>query len=215
MLYTKEWKCYPARMMTKTEIVWRHLLVASLDRSVSRHRSVTALAEELGFGISTVHKALQRPAAMGAVQIHGSGGVRVLDPGRLLLLWAGNRNLQRDLVFESSVNLPAPVVERTLPSDRFILGGFGAVVAHERGNRISDYDRVICYGAPDDLPDEVRKGSDGETVVTVLEPDPLLADYGRVTPLAQAYVDLFNTPGWPAERFVSFLNSRILLPRAA
>lgn len=202
-------------MLTKTEIVWRHLLVASLERSVSRHSSVTALAGELGLGISTVHKALQRPATMGAVRIQGSGGVRVLDPGRLLLLWAGNRNLQRDLVFEAAIDLPAPVIERMLPSDRFILGGFGAVVAHERGNRISDYDRVICYGAPDDLPDGVRKASAGAITVTVLEPDPVLATYGRVTPLAQAYADLFNTPGWPAERFVSFLSSRILFPRAA
>ena len=203
-----------ASVLTKTEIVWRHLLVASLERSVARHGSVTALARELGLAISTVHKALQRPAGIDVVQIRPSGGIRVLDPRRLLMLWAGRRNIAGDRLFEGRSQLPAVDVERLLPSDRFILGGFGSVVAHEGGNRISDYDRVVCSGSPDDLPPGITEGTQGGTMVTVLEPDPLLPRYGRVTPLAQAYGVPFNTPGWPAERFVSFLNRRILSPDA-
>ena len=202
-------------MLTRTEQLWRHLLVESLERGNRRHASLTALADELGFGVSTVHKALQRPADMGAVKIRGGGGVRVIDPQRLLLLWAGHRNIKRDARAMKRVALPAPAIERLLPSDRFVLGGFGAVVSHEGGNFISEYDRVLCYGDPGDLPRSVREDPSGETVMMVLEPDPLLDRYGRVTPLAQAYVDLFNVPGWPAARFVSSLNSRILVPGAA
>jgi hypothetical protein len=44
----------------------------------------------------------------------------------------------------------------------------------------------------------------------VLEPDPLLARYGRVTPLTQAWVDLFNLPGWQAARFVHHLLPRVV-----
>src|SRR5439155_25765388 len=128
------------------------------------------------------------------------GGVRLPDTKRLLLLWAGHRNLQRDLVVERTVGLPAPQVERLLPSHRFILGGFGAVVLHESGNLISDYDRVLCYGDPARLPSSIGDAPPGATSLMVLEADPLLERYGRVTPLVQAYVDLFNTPGWPAER---------------
>lgn len=196
-------------MLSKTEQVWRHLLAASLFGK-HRHASLTALAAELGLGVSTVHRALQRPAEMGAVRVRGRGGVRVIDPGRLLLLWAGHRNLRGDLGAEYTVALPAPEVERLLPIDRFVLGGFGAVVSHEGGNFVSGYDRVLCYGDPRDLPSSVREAPPGETSIMVLEPDPLLERYGRVTPLSQAYVDLFNVPGWPAARFVSTLNARIL-----
>lgn len=197
--------------MTKREQVWRHLLAARFEGGTRRHASLTSLAGDLGFGVSTVHKALQRPAEMGAVRIRGAGGVRVIDPDRLLLLWAGTRNLRGDLLAERSVALPAPGVERLLPVDRFTLGGFGAVVAHQGGNFISGYDRVLCYGDPRDLPSSLgEEAPTGGTVVMVLEPDPLLDRYGRVTPLPQAYVDLFNIPGWPAARFVSALNARIL-----
>lgn len=202
-------------MLTKTEQVWRHLLVASFELGKQRHDSLTALAADLGFGVSTVHKALQRPAEMGTVQIRRSGGVRLIDPGRLLLLWAGHRNLKSDLLEEVTVGLAAPEVESRLPTRRFVLGGFGAVVSHEGGNFVSGYDRVLCYGDPRDLPARVQRSRLGETVILVLDPDPLLKRYGRVTPLPQAYVDLFNTPGWPAARFVAALNARMILDAGA
>lgn len=197
-------------MLSKTEQVWRHLLVTALESDKRRHASLTVLALGLGLGVSTVHRALQRPVEMGAVQVRGAGGVRLIDPSRLLLVWAGYRNLRGDVLDEYAVAILASDVERLLSSDRFVLGGFGAVVSHQGGNFVSGYDRVLCYGNPRDLPKSIRNARAGETVVMVLEPDPLLERYGRVTPLSQAYVDLFNVPGWPAARFVSALNAQLL-----
>ena len=34
--------------------------------------------------------------------------------------------------------------------------------------------------------------------------------YGRVTPLAQAYADLFSMPGWQAARFVEHLDPKLV-----
>ena len=192
-------------MLTKTEQVWRHLLVASLEHGQHRHDSVTAVARELGLGVSTVHRALRRPVEIGAIKVRSGHGMRVIDADRLLLLWAGHRNLRSDVLAELTIALDAPEVERLLPTDRFVLGGFGAVVAHQGGNVISGYDRVVCYGNPEDVPETIREAPDGDTTVMVLEPDPLLRRYGNVTPLPQAFVDLFNLPGWPAARFVSVL----------
>ena len=201
-------------MLTKTEQVWRHLLVAA-EGGVRRHASLAALGDELDLGVSTVHKALQRPSKIGALQVRGGGGLRLIDPGRLLLLWAGTRNPKRDIREERRVGPLATEVEGGLPVGRFILGGFGSVVSHEEGNFISGYDRVLCYGDPNDLPSILAEDSKGATTVTVLEPDPLLDRYGRVTPIAQAYADLFNTPGWPAARFVRSLSAHLLGSDAA
>lgn len=197
-------------MLTKTEQVWRHLLVGSLERGHSRYPSVSAVARGLDLGVSTVHRALQRPLEMDVIRVGSGRPLRVIDPHRLLLLWAGHRNLRADVVSERKVSLPAPEVERLLPATGFVLGGFGAIVAHRGGNFIAGYDRVVCYGDPADLPATVTKAAIGATTVMVLEPDPLLHRYGAVTPLAQAFVDLFNLPGWPASRFVSALTSEIM-----
>lgn len=189
-------------MISKTERVWRHLLASEELEGRRRYDRLQDIADELDIPVSTVHKALARPAAMEIVRSRPGGGLRLLDPTRLTLLWAGVRDLRGDVRLEARLSRPAVLIERELP-DGFILGGFGAVVARLQGNRIADYDRVICYGDPDDLPASLVDGDQGNgATLTVLEPDPLLAGYGRVTPLSQAFVDLFNTPGWPAARFV-------------
>jgi hypothetical protein len=89
-----------------------------------------------------------------------------------------------------------------------VLGGFGAVNAHLAGvNRIADYDTVLFYGEPE-LPRLPEARDDGGTLIMIAAPDPWLARYGRVTPFAQAYVDLFATPGWQAARFIDSLDPR-------
>lgn len=168
---------------------------------------MTALASDLGMGVSTVHKALAHPVEIGAVIVRSSGGVRVVDPGRLMILWAGHRRLSRDIIDRYEVSGSAPVVERSITSQTAVLGGFGAVVAHLSGNVIADYESVLVYGDPA-LVNSSRQNDPNPnriTEVVVVRPDPLLARYGRVTPLVQAWVDLFCLPGWQAARFVHHL----------
>ena len=86
-------------------------------------------------------------------------------------------------------------------------------MAHHRSNRIADYAQVLCYGDPASLPHEL-KCEEGSTLITVLEGDPELSKYGLVAPLSQAFVDLFNTPGWPAERFVHELSQELFYAAA-
>lgn len=195
-------------MLTTVEQVWRHLLVAAGDGQ-RRWPSVTRLADELGLAGSSVHQSLRHPVEIGAVTVRTTGGLRVLDPGRLLLLWAGRRHLGRDIQDRFFVPAPAPVVEQAITNPEAILGGHGAIVARLGANTIADYDRVIVYGDPcidmASVPD-----SGGHTGVLVLEPDPLLARYGRVTPLVQAWVDLFALPGWQAARFVHGLMPQLV-----
>jgi hypothetical protein len=199
-------------VLSKTEQVWRHLTAGAIERGQRRWPSVTALARELEMGVSTVHRALSHPAEIGAVDVLGRGGIRVVDPGRLLLVWAGQRRLRRDVVERLQVAGSAPVVERSIGNRGAVLGGFGAVVAALGGNTIADYVTVLVYGEP--RVTRRRRITDPDpgrvTEVVVLEPDPRLARHGRVTPLTQAWVDLFNLPGWQAARFVHHLLPRLV-----
>ncbi len=199
-------------MLSKTEQVWRHLTTGAIEHGQRRWPSLTSLADELGIGVSTVHRALARPAGIGAVQIRPAGGVRLVDPGRLLILWAGYRRLTRDIADRFEVAGSAPAVEQSITSPTAVLGGFGAVVAHTGGNRIADYETVLVYGDPQISSPLRRDDSDPGRVteVIVARPDPLLVRYGEVTPLTQAWVDLFCLPGWQSARFVHHLLPRLV-----
>lgn len=199
-------------MLSKTQQVWRHLGASALEQGRRRWPSVTALAAELEMGISTVHRALSLPAEIGAVIIRPAGGLRLIDPGRLLMIWAGHRALGHDMVERFEVEGSAPAVERSITNPAAVLGGFGAVVARRQGNTIADYESVLVYGDPRlSRRRQVTDPDPGRTTeVIVLEPDPLLARYGRVTPITQAWTDLFNLPGWQAARFVYHLLPELL-----
>lgn len=145
---------------------------------------------------------------MGAMTISPSGGVRVLDPFRMAVLWAGRRRFDRDVSDTWVTEATAPEVERQIAQPGAILGGHGAVVARLGRNSIADYSTVIVYAAdPSVLRKRVPAAAGGFTTVVVVEPDPLLSRYGNVTPLHQAWVDLFTRPGWQAARFVEALTS--------
>lgn len=137
----------------------------------------------------------------------------VLDPYRLLLLFAAHRHLQRDIVERLRLAAPVAEVESAIRSRPVcVLGGFSAVVAHAGANRIADYETVLIYGDPS--LDEFRPAPPGEgTEVLVAEPDRWLTGHGGITTFAQAFADLFCLPGWQAARFVDQLDAREVAAR--
>ena len=193
-------------MLSKTEMVWRHLLVGALDEE-SRRSSITKLSDELGLGTTTIHRALERPRSIGAV-LGSASGLRVVDPKRLLLLWAATRDLAGDIVYSTRVRNSVAEIEARLPPSA-IPTAFTAFVRHEGRNLVADYDQVVVYGNGPELRRRFPTAR-GEPNLLVLEPDPLLQRYGTVVPRCQVYVDLFNLPGWQAQRFLNALESELL-----
>lgn len=194
-------------MLESTEIVWRHLL-ACADDGERRIGPVTELAQTLRVPLSTTHKALAEPVRIGAVVVSRGSGIRVRDPFRLSVLWAGKRRLDRDVIDTWRTSMSAPAVETAVAPTKTILGGFGAVVARLGRNTISDYDTALLYSPyVKTLRKKVPEDEAGRTKVIVVQPDRLLSRYGRVTPLHQAWVDLFNLPGWQAACFIEAITA--------
>lgn len=194
-------------MLTKQERVWRHLL-ASGEQGRWRWPGLAALGSELGIATSTIHRALAYPTEIGAVTVEPSGGFTVSDAGRLLLYWAAHRNLRKDITRKFRTALPVLEVTRIISEAAGsesasrpappVLGGFSALVTAMGKNTIADYTTVMVYGEPEGIPEDRA----GDTEVIVLQPDPLLGNYGRFTTLAQSWADLFNLPGWQSSRFI-------------
>ena len=194
--------------MPVIEVVWRHLLVRAREGH-RRWTSVTALAADLDLAVSTTHRSLAHPVEIGAVEVSRIDGVQVLDPSRLLMLLAAHRRVQRDVVRRWWVAVDAVEVEAAV-SKQQVLGGFSAVVAHLGGNRIADYTRVLVYCDDPGLYQLPVTREGNGTEIWIAESDPWLCRYGRFTPLAQAYADLFSMPGWQAARFVEQLDMKVV-----
>src|SRR5258708_25429271 len=165
-------------MITRTEMVWRHLLVAAFDQGV-RRTSLTQLSIELDFPVSTIHKALERPRAIGAVRGSASG-LRVLDPKRLQFMWAAVRNLSADIVYATRVPMAVSEIEARLPVSA-IPTPYTAFVHHQGPNLVADYEPVIAYA---DGNEGLRRFPHplGQPNLLILGPDPLLPRYAKVAP---------------------------------
>src|SRR5258708_15011786 len=193
-------------MISRTEMVWRHLLVAALDLGI-RRSSLTDLRIELDLPVSTIHKALERPRAIGAVRGSASG-LRVLDPKRLQLMWAAVRNLSADIVYATRVPMAVSEIEARLPVSA-IPTAYTAFVHHQGRNLVADYEQVVAYA---DGNEGLRRFPHplGQPNLLLLEPDPLLPRYGKLAPRCQVYAALFNLPPWQAQRFLEALDRELL-----
>lgn len=192
-------------MLTKTEVVWRHLLVEAIEHE-NRRSSITELSRILNLGPSTIHRALVIPRAMGAVGSLNSGLV-TLDPMRLLLHWAGTRNMARDCPIKVHTGLSAVEIQLRLPPDAIVTGA--AAYARRYRNDVADYTTVYCYlSNPQSLLRSMPNKA-GEPDLVIMEPDPLLRHYGEIACVPQTYVDLFVTAGWQAQRFLHRMNERL------
>ena len=96
-------------------------------------------------------------------------GLQVLDPTRLLMLFAAHRHLQRDIVNHFG-SVCRPSRWRLAANPVRSPGWLRRRRRPSRGvNRIADYDTVLFYGDPGlpDLPPAAKEG----TEVMVADPD--------------------------------------------
>jgi hypothetical protein len=198
-------------MLNKTEIIWRHLLVEAMEHE-NRRSSISELAKRFDMAVSTVHRALVVPRAMGAIEPLRSGLV-LRDPMRLLLHWAGTRRFAHDRPLKVHTGLSVVAIQDRLPQGTVVTGA--AAYSRRFSNDVADYSTVYCYHADpvevlNVVPDKV-----GEPDLVVLEPDPFLSDYGSVASVPQTYVDLFVTSGWQAQRFLHRMNELLDVASAA
>lgn len=192
--------------MTKKETIWRHILHKALSEKqfsfTQKH-----LAEYLKISTSTVFNALKVPRKLGAVEVTGRF-FRLRDAEKLLLLWATQRNLKNDLLYQTYVDLPAQKIEGLMPSN-IIFGAFSAYRL-SYNDVPADYGVVYVYaGDPAEIKRRFPKIK-GEPNLFVLKADDGLAVFGKATPAVQTFVDLWNMPQWYARDFLDALKQKIL-----
>lgn len=196
--------------MTKKEIIWREILYQAIEKK-NRRFTQKELAAKFGFSLSTIFNALKIPRKIGAVKVTGRNFI-LINPEKLLYLWATCRNLTKDIVYKTQVKGSVFDIEGLMPS-AIIYGAYTAFRKRFK-DAPADYDKVYVYAQ--DLK-EIKKRfplKKGQPNLIVLKADPLLKQYGTMTTLSQTFVDLWNFAEWYARDFYLTLEKKIheLLP---
>lgn len=196
------------------EVVWRHLL----EQARQGHRqwgTTAALAHELGLATSTVHRSLTRPVEIGAVRITRQAGIEVLDPYRLLVLFAAHHRIPASPHQPTTTTSAPATVEAVLLDQGVTLGGFSALIHHTIGiNRIADYTSILAY-TDQPITIDSHTPSDGPpTTIQWVPRDRWIPESSTYTTVAHAWADLFATPGWQAARFIHETDPRTVTEHA-
>jgi hypothetical protein len=195
--------------MKKIEIIWREMLFQILEKG-NNHFVQKDLAAKFSFSTSTIFQALKSLRQMGAVRVSGRDFI-LRDPDKLLYHWASIRNLSKDIIYQTKVNLPILELESQMPPE-IIYGAFSAYRITFK-DAPADYSQVWVYTKPEsETLEEIKKrftGQKGEPNLFVLQADPFLKDYGQITSMAQTFVDLWNLDLWYAKEFTNSLKEKI------
>ena len=126
----------------------------------------------------------------------------VIDLKKILFHWASIRNVEKDIIFQTRVELPVRKIEADMPNN-IIYGAYSAYKFKFR-DVPADYSEVYVYG------ETTRFQKNNKTPnLFVLKKDEHADQYGKTTTIAQTFVDLWNMKSWYAKEFLTALQEKI------
>lgn len=189
--------------MKKIEIIWRDILQQAKKSPIFEQKK---LAQKYNISTSTVFAALFPLRNIGAVIVTGRN-FRVVNMEKILLFWATHRNLKKDIIYQTFVNLPVLEIEG-LVDNQTIFGAYTAARMILKTSP-SDYDKIYVYHpTPEKLIQRFLKNKYKTPNFFILKPDQYLSKYGKTTPPSQTFVDLWNLSDWYAEEFMKALKEK-------
>ncbi len=193
-------------MAAKIDRVYREISYQSLEKKNNR-LTQKGLSEDCKLAISTVNYAIKPLEEIGAISKLGRG-FRVIDIKKVLLYWANNRKLSKD-IFYKTFCLDLSEAEKLMPSDTV----FTAYTAYKVRFKSApaDYSNIYVYAK--DLR-EIKKrfpASKRNPNIFVLKFDPLIKKTSKSNSacLGQIFVDLWNLKEWYASDFIKEFEERL------
>ncbi|MDP3027631.1 MAG: winged helix-turn-helix domain-containing protein [Nanoarchaeota archaeon] len=194
--------------MKKIEQVFREMLYQAIE---CKNRRLTQLeiSKKLKISLSTVNLAVKKLEKMGAVIIEKMG-FRMIDLKKIIYYWASIRNLEKDIIYKTRLEMPVREIERNI-SDVV----FAAYSAYKFKFKDvpADYSEVYVY-ADEEETEEIKKRfpeNNKFSNLFVLKKDENMDKYGKICAIAQIFVDLWNIKQWYASDFLKALENKLNL----
>lgn len=181
--------------MKKIELIWREILETGIKNPIFEQKE---LAQEFGFSTSTVFMAIKPLREIGAVEVTGRN-FKIINFEKILMFWATHRNLQKDIIYQTHVDLPIYEIEG-LVDNNTIFGAYSAA-RHLLNDAPADYDKVYVYDGVPRFPKQK-----GIPNFFILKKDQFMQ--GKTTSVSQTFVDLWNLPDWFAKDYLEALKAK-------
>lgn len=199
--------------MKKIELVYREILYNAIEKK-NKNLTQSYLASALKISLSTVNLALKSLVRMNAVRVK-KNGFDIIDAKKILYYWASVRNLEKDIIYKTRIEMPVRDFEKQLP-DEVIFSAFSAYKL--KFNDVpADYSEVYVYGSEEELNEIKKRFKIKEKEHTnklvdnlyILEKDNAMDKYGKVITTANLFVDLWSLKQWYAKDFLKSLEVKI------
>ena len=182
--------------MFKKEIIWREMLFQAIEKK-KFHITQKELAQKFHFSLSTVFNALKIPRTIGAIEAGGQG-IKMRDQEKFITYWGSVRNLNKDIIYQTNTGQDAITTEKLMPNGIIWTAYAGWRFKYPNQPAPASYDKVYVYADSFILP-AIKKRfpeSSKEPNLFILKSDAWLKNYGRIAPVAQMLVDLWNLKDW-------------------
>lgn len=193
--------------MTKKEILWREILYCAIDNKKTEFTQ-KELSEQFGFSLCTVFNALKIPRQSGAVKVTGRNFI-VQDKEKFLYIWATQRNIKKDIIYQTNAPLNVREIEGMAPNDAI----FACYSAYKKkyNDAPADYDKIYIYLDKENLEEAKKRFPEkkGYKNLIILKSDPYLKNFGNLAPDVQTFVDLWNLEDWYAKEFLTALKKKL------
>jgi len=195
--------------MKRTESVYREILYQAIEKN-NFSLTQSELSKKLDLSLSIVNLSIKKLSNIGAIKIN-QRSFNILDIKKILYFWASIRNLEKDVIFKTRIDLPAREIERNMPNISFT-----AYTSYKmKFNDVpADYSEIYVYADTEEL-EKIKKrflklkiSDNKKPNLIVLKKDKSIELYNSI-PTAQIFVDLWNLKEWYAKEFSDNIERRI------
>lgn len=195
--------------MKKRDLVIREILYRVYEKN-EFFMTQKSLAQTCNVSLDTANQVVKKLFQFHAIEKKPLA-FKVVNPQKILLYWASNRNLAADVVYATYSPNPVEEIEKDMLDDAI----FTAYSGYRRKfNEPSiTYEEVFVYADPEGVKRKFAEKPVSAKNIVVLKQDPDMkrVSSGRVVPLAQLYADLWQLGSPLAERLIIELNQRLKL----
>ena len=194
--------------MKKTESVYGEILYGIIEKKETSFTQL-GLSKKLNVSLSIVNLAVKKLESLGAVKIM-QRSFKILDIKKIIFFWASIRNLWKDVIFKTRVEIPVREIERIMPN--VIFTAYSAYKLKFK-DVPADYSEVYIYADNEEV-EEIKerlinfKTSEKNPNLFILKKDQALSSCKSI-PNAQIFVDLWNLKEWYSKEFINALEKRI------
>jgi len=186
--------------MKNKELVYKEVLYQVMEKK-NKTLTQSYLAKSLNISLSTVNNALAPLKKMGSIKINPRNFI-VIEPKKILYYWASIRNIEKDVIYQTRVNMPVKEIEKNMPDD--IIFTAYSCYRFKFKDVPSDYSEVYVYGENIEKRFPLNKNTPN---LFVLKKDFFQKEKNAT--LAQLFVDLWNIKEWYAKEFLKALEEKI------